>query len=378
MVARPMDGMTVLDLTANVAGPLACQVLGDLGARVIKIEPAEGEAARRIVATREGMTHLCPYFAPNNRGKLSVLVELTTPEGIADLLGLVDEADVFVVGFRPGVCDRLGLGVDAVRDRNPRIVYASLSAYGSGSGRPGIDMLVQAETGLTTGLRREGAPTPVASQIVDACSGHVLAQAVLAALLGRERTGAGDHVSVAMYDVACSMQSNHLTMRLNTPPGTDERTAKEGIASVAVAPSGVFRTGDGHLVLAAYVPKHWRLLCGAIGRADLLEDPRFTDQAQRTRHLAELFGILEETFATATAAEWEQRLQAAGVMAVRANSWGDVVTSPTFAARGVAVPAESEGVTVTTIRTPARYDGFAPPGDPHLPALGEHTSEVLG
>ncbi|MGH3743673.1 MAG: CaiB/BaiF CoA transferase family protein [Mycobacteriales bacterium] len=373
-----MEGMTVLDLTANVAGPLACQVLGDLGARVVKVEPAEGEAARRIVATRDGMTHLRPYFAPNNRGKLSVSLDLASRQGLADLLALVEQADVFVVGFRPGVCERLGIDADTIRARNPRIVYASLSAYGSGSDRPGIDMLVQAETGLTTGLRREGAPTTVASQIVDACSGHVLAQAVLAALLGRERTGEGEHVSVAMYDVACSMQSNHLTMRLNTPAGTDERTAKEGIASVAVAPSGVFRTGDGYLVLAAYVPKHWRLLCAAIDRPDLLEDPRFTDQAQRTRHLPELFAILDEAFATASAAEWEQRLQAAGVMAVRANSWGDVIASPTFAARGVAVPAESDGVTLTTIRTPARYAGFEPPGDPHLPALGEHTSEVVG
>lgn len=378
MVARPMDGMTVLDLTANVAGPLACQVLGDLGARVIKVEPAEGEAARRIVATRDGMTHLRPYFLPNNRGKKSVQIDLTGPDGVADLLRLVDEADVFVVGFRPGVCERLGIDADTIRARNPRCVYASLSAYGEETSRPGIDMLVQAETGLTTGLRRDGAPTTVASQIVDGCSGHVLAQAILAALLGRERTGEGEHVSVAMYDVACSMQSNHLTMRLNTPPGTDERTAKEGIASVAVAPSGIFRTGDGYLVLAAYVPKHWRLLCTAIGRPDLLDDPRFSDQAQRTRHLVELFTILHEVFATASAAEWEERLQQVGVMAVRANSWGDVVASPTFAARGIAVPVESEGVGLTTIRTPARYAGFDPPADPHLPALGEHTAEVVG
>lgn len=378
MATRPMDGMTVLDLTANVAGPLACQVLGDLGARVVKVEPAEGEAARRIVATREGMTHLRPYFAPNNRGKLSIQIDLTSADGIATLLGLVDEADVFVVGFRPGVCERLGIDAATVRARNPRIVYASLSAYGAGSDRPGIDMLVQAETGLTTGLRRDGAPTTVASQIVDACSGHVLAQAILAALLGRERTGQGEHVSVAMYDVACSMQSNHLTMRLNTPPGTDERTATAGIASVAVAPSGIFRTGDGYLVLAAYVPKHWRLLCTALGRPDLLEDPRFTDQAQRTRHLAELFAILEEVFAAESAAEWVRRLQAVGVMAVRANSWGDVIASPTFAAREVAVPAESEGIPLTTIRTPARYAGFDPPGNAHLPSLGEHTRELVG
>lgn len=378
MVARPMDGMTVLDLTMNVAGPLACQVLADLGADVIKVESPDGDAARRIVPTRGRQQSLRPYFTPNNRGKRSVLLDLTRSEDIAALLRLVEAADVFVQGFRPGVCAKLGLGVDDLRARNPRLVYASLSAYGEDSGRPGIDMLVQAESGLTMGLRRsDGAPKTVASQIVDVCSGHVLAQGVLAALLNRERTGAGDHVSVAMYDVACSMQSNHLTTRLNAPPGVDEHDALQGVSSMAVAPSGVFRTGDGFLVVTAYVPKHWRLLCAALGRPDLEVDERFTDQAQRTRHVGELAAILEEIFATASASEWESRLQSVGLMAVRANSWGDVVASPLFASRRLAVPAEDDGRTVTTIRTPARYAGFDPPDRPHLPSLGEHTGEVL-
>lgn len=383
MGARPMDGMTVLDLTSNVAGPLACQVLADLGARVIKVEPAEGEAARRIVALRAGVP-LQPYFAPHNRGKLSVTVDLGTADGLADVLRLADEADVVVDGFRPGVADRLGLGADVLRVRNPRLVYASLSAYGGEPGpgrRPGIDMLLQAESGLTTGLRRpDGAPGLIASQIVDACTGHVLAQAVLAALLGRERTGTGDHVTVAMYDVALSMQSNHLTMRLNpsSAPVSPTGPGKVGTASVAVAPSGVFRAGDGFLVLAAYVPKHWVQLCAAIDRRDLLDDPRFADQRTRSEHLAELTTELEAVFATAPAAAWAARLQEAGLMAAQAASWDDVVGSPLFAAREAAVEAEHAGHRVRTVRTPARFGAFDPPGDPHLPALGEHNAQLLG
>lgn len=372
-----MDGMTVLDLTSNVAGPLACQVFVDLGARVVKVEPADGEAARRIVALRDGAP-LRPYFAPNNRGKLSVQVDLRTPAGLADVLALADEADVVVDGFRPGVADRLGLGADALRGRNPGLVYASLSAYGGEPGagaRPGIDMLVQAETGLTTGLRRsDGAPTMVASQVVDACTGHVLAQAVLAALLGRARTGQGEHVRVAMYDVACSMQANHLTARLN--PGSSG--ARSGTAGVAVAPSGVFRTGDGFLVLAAYVPRHWTLLCAALERPGLTGDPRFADQRTRTEHLAELTAELESIFATAPAEVWEQRLQAAGVMAARANSWADAIASDVFVGRELTVTASDEGRDLVTIRTPARFDGFDPPGEPRLPALGEHNAQLLG
>lgn len=368
-----MDGMTVLDLTANVAGPLACQVFVDLGAQVIKVESADGEAARRIVALRDGAP-LRPYFAPHNRGKLSVQLDLRTSAGRADILALADTADVVVDGFRPGVADRLGIGGDALRARNPRLVYASLSAYGESDPRAGIDMLVQAETGLTTGLRRrDGAPTMVASQIVDACAGHVLAQAVLAALLGRSRTGRGEHVRVALYDVACSMQANHLTARLNAAGAS-----RSGPAGVAVAPSGVFRTADGFLVLAAYIPKHWALLCEALERPDLADDPRFTDQRTRAEHLAELTAELEAVFATATAEVWEQRLQVAGVMAARANSWADAVASEVFAGRDLTVTASDDGRELVTIRTPARFDSFAPPGEPHLPALGEHNEQLLG
>jgi crotonobetainyl-CoA:carnitine CoA-transferase CaiB-like acyl-CoA transferase len=373
--ARPMDGMTVLDLTSNVAGPLACQVFTDLGARVIKIESADGEAARRIVVTRDGSQHLQPYFAPHNRGKLSVQLDLRSPAGLADALRLVDEADVFVVAFRPGAAARLGLGVADVQARNPRCVYASLSAYGPDDGRPGVDMLVQAESGLGTNITApDGRPGLVASQIVDVTSGHALSAAVLAALLLRERTGVADHVSVAMYDVAANMQANHLTTRLNA----SNVPAAQGNAGVAVTPSGVFRTGDGWLVLAAYVSRHWQLLTVAIGRPELAADERFADQLQRSRHREELTAELEAAFAGESAEHWETVLRGAGVMAARVRTWSDVVASDLFAQRGLTAVAETGGQQVRTVRTPATYASFSPPADPHLPGLGEHNEALLG
>ena len=370
-----MDGMTVLDLTSNVAGPLACQVFADLGARVVKIESADGEAARRIVVTREGSQHVQPYFAPHNRGKLSVRLDLRSADGLADALRLVGEADVFVDGFRPGAAARLGLGVADVQARNPRCVYASLSAYGPDDGRPGIDMLVQAESGLATGIvGADGRPGLIASQIVDVTSGHVLAESVLAALLLRERTGVADHVSVAMYDVAANMQANHLTTRLNAR----DAGVVQGAAGVAVAPSGVFRTGEGWLVLAAYVPRHWQLLTVAVGRPELAADARFVDQLQRSRHREELIAELESAFAAGSAEHWEQVLQAAGIMAARVRTWSDVVAGDLFAQRGLGAVAETGGQQVLTVRTPARYGSFDPPAEPHLPALGEHNEELLG
>ena len=154
-IMRPMTGYRVLDFTQNVAGPLAGQIMADLGAEVIKIEPPRGEAARHIVATGTGSGELAPYFVPYNRGKRSLVVDMHTAEGIETILDLVETTDVLLDGFRPGTMEKWGLSRDAVHERNPRCVYASLSAYG-GNGpfgsRPGIDLLLQAESGMWTGL----------------------------------------------------------------------------------------------------------------------------------------------------------------------------------------------------------------------------------
>src|SRR6201986_741389 len=218
---KPLDGFRVLDFTQNVAGPLAGQVLADLGAEVIKVEAPDGEAARHITSVLPGRPPLAPYFLPNNRGKKSVAVDLTTRQGMDQVLNLAATADVILEGFRPGVMERLGLGPNDLQPRNPKLIYARISPFG-GNGpngdRPGVDLMVAAEAGMTTGMRTpEGKPQIIPFQLVDNATGHVLAQAVVAALLNRERHGVADVVRVAMYDVAVGLQANQLTMHLNKP-----------------------------------------------------------------------------------------------------------------------------------------------------------------
>lgn len=378
---RPMSGMRVLDLTSNVAGPLAGQVLVDLGAEVVKIEPPGGEAGRNIRSTIPGQEELRPYFLPHHRGKKSVVLDLRNADDVTRLLALADTADVFVQGFRPGVLDRLGLGADVLRRRNPRLVHASLCAF-SGDGeqhrRPGIDALIQAESGLLTGLTgADGRPLLPAPTVVDAAAGHVLAQAILAALLARERHGEGDVVEVALYDVAVSLQAPHITRQLHTAPEHAHLT-ETGRASLAVAPSGPFRAADGWLMLFAYVPRHWTLLTEALGRPDLRTDPRFVDQVERARHPVELAAALEDALAGHTVAEWVQVLTAAGVMASPVRTWRSVIRSAAFTEAALAVTVGEGARTELAVRTPARYRGFVPAGTTPTPRLGEHTDEVLG
>jgi crotonobetainyl-CoA:carnitine CoA-transferase CaiB-like acyl-CoA transferase len=273
------------------------------------------------------------------------------------------------------------LGAEVLRRRNPRLVYASLSAF-SGDGaeraRPGIDALIQAESGLLTGLTRaDGAPLLPAPTVVDASSGHVLAQAILAALLARERHGDGDVVEVALYDVAVSLQAPHITRQLHTAPEHAHLT-ETGRASLAVAPSGPFRAADGWLMLFAYVPKHWNLLVETLGRPELRDDPRFTDQVERARHPAELAAALEAALAGHTVAEWVEILLAAGVMAAPVRGWSAVIRSAAFAEAELAVTVGEGERTERAVRTPARYGGFTPAGVTPTPRLGEHTAEVLG
>jgi crotonobetainyl-CoA:carnitine CoA-transferase CaiB-like acyl-CoA transferase len=387
--AKPLDGYRVLDFTQNVAGPLAGQVLVDLGAEVIKVEAPAGDAARQITAVLPGRPPLATYFLPNNRGKKSVVVDLTTDEGTQQVLRLADTADVVLEGFRPGVMERMGLGPDELRSRNPRLIYARLSAYG-GNGphgsRPGVDLMVAAEAGMTTGMPTpDGKPQIIPFQLVDNASGHVLAQAVLAALLNRERHGVADVVRVAMYDVAVGLQANQLTLHLNKPsdlpkPDAAPKAKQRKGVGFATQPSDAFRAADGYLVISAYVPKHWAKLCEIIGRPDLLDDQRFVDQRARALHYPELTEELESALAAKTAAEWVELLQQGGLMACLTYTWKQVVHTPLFAENELAVHVGDVGggdEALTVIRTPARYASFDAVATDPPPAPGQHNDLFL-
>ncbi|MDT5225980.1 MAG: hypothetical protein QOG19_3387 [Mycobacterium sp.] len=390
--AKPLDGFRVLDFTQNVAGPLAGQVLADLGAEVIKIEAPGGEQSRRLTSVLPGRPPLATYFLPNNRGKKSVAVDLTTDAATQQILRLADTADVVLEGFRPGVMERLGLGPEELRARNPKLVYARLSAFG-GNGphgtRPGVDLMVAAEAGMSTGMPTPtGKPQIIPFQLVDNASGHVLAQAVLAALLNRERHGGGDLVQVAMYDVAVGLQANQLTIHLNKPtaaPSAPNAQAappakKRRGVGFATQPSDAFKAADGYLVISAYVPKHWTKLCQILGRPELIDDERFVDQRSRAINYPELTDELEAALAAKTAAEWVDLLQEGGLMACLAYTWKQVVDTPLFAENDLALPVESgdpEIGAITVIRTPARYARFEASVTDPPPAAGQHNDQFL-
>ncbi len=386
--AKPLDGFRVLDFTQYVAGPLAGQVLADLGAEVIKVEAPGGEAARHITAGLPGRPPLATYFLPNNRGKKSVAVDLTTEEAKQQILRLADTADVVMEGFRPGVMERMGLGPNDLQSRNPKLIYARLSAFG-GNGphgtRPGVDLMVAAESGMTTGMPTpDGRPQIIPFQLVDNASGHVLAQAVLAALLNRERHGVADIVRVAMYDVAVGLQANQLTMHLNKPSeqpkgksdATPNTKKRKGVG-FATQPSDAFRAADGWIVISAYVPKHWAKLCEIIGRPELLDDERFIDQRARAVNYPELTDELQSALAAKTAAEWVELLQEGGLMACLPYSWKQVVGTPLFAENELALDAGSGDNAITVIRTPARYANFDAVVTDAPPATGQHNAEYL-
>ncbi len=385
--AKPLDGFRVLDFTQNIAGPMAGQVLADLGAEVIKIEAPVGEAARHITAVLPGRPPLATLFLPHNRGKKSVIADLTDAETKQQILRLVDTADVVLEGFRPGVMERMGLGPDEMRSRNPKLIYARLSAYG-GNGphgsRPGVDLMVAAESGMSTGMPTpSGKPQIIPFQLVDAASGHVLAQAVLAALLNRERHGVGDVVRVAMYDVAVSLQASQLTIHLNKPseapkPESAPNTKKRKGVGFATQPSDAFKAADGYLVISAYVPKHWAKLCQIIGRPDLIDDERFADQRSRAINYPELTEELESALAAKTAAEWVEALQEGGLMACLAYTWKQVVSTDLFAENDLALTVGSGDNAITVVRLPARYSSFDAVATDPPPAAGQHNDEFLG
>jgi len=350
--------------------------LCDLGADVLKVEPDEGEAARRITATVAGFEHVTPYFSPNNRGKKSVRLDLSRTEGSSALRRLIKGADVVVQGMRPGTMERHGLGPVQVAEINPRCVYVSISAYGGGSeleDRPGIDMIVQAEAGCLSEQPQDRLPTLIPFQLVDGATGHVAAQAVLAALLHRERFGVVNEVKVSMYDVACSLQSNYLTLHMNTPTQASAPPGN-GRRPVAVEPSGVYPTGQGEIVLAAYVPPHWKRLVELLQSSELAADPRFADQGSRSRHAKELRAALTDILRTRSAEEWITLFAKAGLMAAHITPWRDVVESELFARRGMRLRVRQAEMDVDVVRTPALYSGFDTTLSTDIPAAGEHDS----
>ncbi len=373
----PLAGLRVLDFTRHMAGPLGTVVLSDFGADVIKIESLGGDPSRRTgLHFVEGESAL---FFQWNRGKRSIALDLRTDEGKDVVRRLVREADVVVENYRPGQADQIGIGYDALSAINPRLLYCSVSAFGTEAPLapfPGTDPVVQAASGVmsVTGEPDRG-PSLVGIPIADFAGAMLCVQAVTLGVIARERTGRGQRIDVSMlYGLLSS-----LTTRLASFWATGEEPGRFGSAHSVVVPYEAFRTADGFVVAGVWGGNDgWGPFCEAVGLPHLAEDPRYDDNESRVRLRAELKPLLDARFAERTTAEWAPEFRSRGVLFHPVFGFGDIMNHEQVAEAGivqtvdhpVAGPIKQVGPVIRMSDTPGRI--ASPP-----PLLGQHTREVL-
>lgn len=377
-----LEGVRVLDLTNVLAGPFAGYQLALQGADVLKIEmPESGDLARQLGADRElGDDLLGASFLAQNAGKRSLTLNLKDEAGRAALLRAVRDADVLLENFRPGVMDRLGVGWDVLKRENPRLVYCAISGFGQTGpmrSRPAYDQIVQGLSGM---MSVTGTPdvTPLRAgfPVADTLGGMAAAYAVSSALVRRARTGEGALLDVSMLEAALTamgwVTSNYLiTGRAPEPMGNENFTA---------APSGTFRTADGHLNIAANRQQQFATLCRLVDRPELLDDPRFCHPADRKTHRDDLRTEIEAGLALRTAKEWEEILSDAGVPAARVLSVPDALGLEQLAERDFVTRLpfpDGRDRSLEVLGSPIRVDGEAVGPASPPPLLGQHTDTVL-
>ena len=317
---RPLAGIRVLDLTRALSGPFATMVLGDLGATVVKVEPADGgDMTRAWGPFAAGQS---TYYLSANRSKLSLALDFRHPEGLATIRRMVKASHVLIENFRPGVAQAMGLGYEALRPVNPALVYASISGYGStGPARdwPGFDQVAQGHAGLM-GLTGSDQPTRVGAAMGDMTAGMWAALGVVAALRNSERTGRGEHVETSLVASLVSM----LGVQGQRFLSTGEVPQRTGNTHPVIAPYGTFTAQDGPMNIAPATERMWRDLCVAVGLPGLPDDPRFVTNESRVTHRSLVHSIVEERVRQKPRAEWMTKFVAAGIPAGCINQLDEV------------------------------------------------------
>ena len=370
-----LAGTRVLAFENGLAGPLASRLLADLGADVVKVErPDGGDVTRGWDTAARGLSS---GFVWMNRGKRSVALDVKDPDARPALERLVARSDVFLHNSTPGWTERVGLGWDDVRRLRADIVYVDISGYGPDgpyAHRNAYDLVMQGESGLVSVTGSPEAPARVGISVCDVGAGSYAAVAVLAALVRRGRTGEGARISVSLFDTMVDWLGYfpHLWWHRQEVP---ERT---GLRHPHFCPYGPFPAGDGRLVgLAVLSEPHWRALCtDVLGRPELLADRRFQTNEGRVEHRAELEGSLEKAFAALPAEEWLERLEAARIPFGAVNELPAVMEHPQLRHNRLVAEIGSPVGTIPTIGNPFLVAGDRPEPGP-VPALGEHTAEVL-
>ena len=373
----PLQGVRVLDLTTVVMGPAATQILGDLGADVIKIETAAGDSMRWVGPSRhEGMG---PLFLQSNRNKRSVVLDLKSADGQAALAAQIKNADVLVYNIRPQAMQRLGLDYAAVSALNPKIIYCGALGYGSDgpyAGRAVYDDLTQAGSGIS-GLFQtiDGTPRYAPVNICDRVVGLYLAIAVISALHHRTRTGEGQEIEVPMLEtMAQFVLADHMGGGAFVPPIGDM-----GYTRLLSRTRGPYPTKDGYLSLVVYTDKHWRAFSRLIGRPDLLDtDARFKSQETRTRHAEDMGRFLADFLPSRTTKEWLTVLNEVDIPASAVNHIEELFDDPHLKAVQLFADLDhpTEG-TVKVCKFPIKFSKSPASIRRLAPNLGEHTEEVL-
>ena len=372
----PLGGTLVLDVTHVMAGSYCGLLLSFMGATVVKVERAGGGDDLRRNQTLSGGAFR-PHDAVNH-GKKSLAIDLRDPRGAEVLRRLADRADVFVENYRPGTLARLGVGPDALRERNPRLVTCSITGFGASgpeADEPGFDLVAQAMAGIMSLTGEPGRPPVVAGvPLSDLNAGAFAAMGILSALLERERTGRGQHVDTSLFEAALA----YTVWESATWFDTGQVPGQAGSSHRLASPYAAFPTADGHLVLGAATQSNWERLCRALGRPQLASDARFANGLDRLRNKPELFAELEAIFAGDTTEAWVKRLRAEGVPSGPVRNIADAHASPQARAREMSVSLGEQGgrerrvigTPVKLSRTPWRVSG-------RVAAYGEDGESVL-
>lgn len=380
MSGGPLAGIVVIDVSNFVFGPVATQMLGDMGADVIKVEPPEGDPTRGIgVGRQRGMGS---FFLNLNRNKRSVVLDLKSPKGAEALRRLLATADVFVHNMRSTALHKLGLGFEALHAEFPRLIHAGALGFGAGGeyfDRPAYDDVIQGLSGVA-GINAAafGQPAYCPMLLTDKLCGVYLAQAVTAALLHRERTGHAQKVEVPMLETMAAFNLlEHLADGV-LPPPQGETPEWQGYARVLSPQHRPLATRDGHISIIANTDAQWRRLFDLLGRPELSQDPRFGTIGDRMKHIGLLYETVEKCLGERTSAQWLAALQAADVPCSPIHSLEGLRTDPHLRQKGFfrEFPHASEGPLVMP-DIPITFSDS--PGAIRLgpPRLGEHSAEVL-
>ena len=370
-----LEGIRVIEIGSNVAAPFGGRILADLGADVIKIEkPDGGDDVRRMGPPFHDGDALA--FHTMNVNKRSVTADLKDSIGFDSVVNLIAGADVVLHNLRPGIAERIGLGADTLRKRYPRLIHATVTAFGSKGPmamRPGYDLLMQAYSGFMSATGDEdGPPTRAGPSVVDISTGMWAAIGILGAIVRRDRTGEGSTVECSLYESAVTFTSVYVADYLAA--GVQPSRSRDGHPKLS--PYQSFPTRNGHLIVAVGNDGLFRRLAQLLGHPEWCDDPRFSSNASRVAHRRVLESLIAPHLADADTDEWERRLDAAAIPFAPVNTIEDVVRSPQTNALGLIVPSGGPG-DPRIVALPLLFDGERPSINRPAPAAGQHTDECI-